>query len=78
MINIYYNFRSEDNMKLKLTRENVLLFLQYFIGFGCALFTVSYIFEGKISYIAILLTTLLFATAQTYRLIKKRTNDLKS
>lgn len=65
-------------MKLELKREDVFLFLQYFFGFGCALFTITYILEKKISYLFVLLTTLIFSIAQTYRAIKKRTSQLKT
>lgn len=55
-----------------LNKKNILYFFQLFIGFGCALFTVSYLLFGSISFVWILLTTLLFSIARTLRYNKKQ------
>jgi len=62
-------------MKLILMREYVTLFFQYFIGFGSALFAVIYILDGKVSYILVVGTTILFSLSQTYKTIKSRRTD---
>lgn len=59
-------------MILNLMRNYVLLFFQYFIGFGSALFAIVYILDGKVSYVLIFGTTLLFSISQTYKTIKSR------
>jgi hypothetical protein len=58
-------------MIFNINKTTIFLFLQQFVGFGCALVTVTYIMEGKISYIKIILIALLFSVTLTYRRIKK-------
>lgn len=59
-------------MKQNLMREYLPLFFSYFIGFGSALFAVIYILDGKVSYILVVGTALLFSFSQTYKTIKSR------
>lgn len=56
-----------DNHKL------LLFFIQTFVGFFCAFFTISYIIYENVSYIKILSVSLLFALTMAYR-ERKKTN----
>lgn len=63
-------------MKLNLMRDYLPLFFRNFIGFGSALFAVIYILDGKVSYILVVGTALLFSFSQTYNAVKSRRANL--
>jgi len=50
----------------------LLSFIQAFVGFFCTFFTVSYIIYENVSYIKILVVSLLFALTMVYRERKKQ------
>jgi len=68
---------SEVVMTLVDNHKLIFLFIKMFVGFFCAFFTVSYIIYENLTYIKIIVVSLLFALTMLYRERKKRLQNTK-
>ena len=65
-----------------MTKNNNLsvisIFIKWYIVFGCVLFTISYFMFDKVHLVYVLLATLLFASVQSYKNIRKSSSNIKA